>query len=188
MPRRVRSGPVKQVREGHDCYEQVRDIVTRRLAAAPRTRAELAVDLIERGAPSPVIDAVLDRFEELGLVDDLAFARTFVEVGHRVRGHARRLMRRDLIRRGVAEDLVEEALLTIDDDAEEQRARDVARQRIKIRPGEDPRRALSRLAGQLARRGYSPRTCFDAAREALANVPGGVPSSVTDEISEQILM
>lgn len=49
-------------------------IVLRRLAVAPRTRSDLAKDLVKRDIPADVIASVLDRFEELGYIDDEAYA------------------------------------------------------------------------------------------------------------------
>ena len=52
-----------------------RTIVLRKLTAAPRTRAQLADDLRRRATcPDEVAEQVLDRFTEVGLIDDPAFA------------------------------------------------------------------------------------------------------------------
>ena len=51
-----------------------RTILLRRLAAAPRTRAQLAADLAARDVPGDAAERVLDRFTEVGLIDDAAFA------------------------------------------------------------------------------------------------------------------
>ena len=55
-------------------------IVLRRLTMAPQTRAQLADDLRSRDVPDDVAERVLDRFSEVGLVDDEAFAQAWVQL------------------------------------------------------------------------------------------------------------
>ena len=82
--------------------EQVaRTILLRRLEAAPRTRAELATTLRERNVPDEVALRVLDRFEEVGLIDDRVFARMWVESRQRGRNLSGRALRSELRRKGV---------------------------------------------------------------------------------------
>jgi regulatory protein len=151
--------------------EQVaRTIALRRLEAAPRTRAELAQTLTKRGIPTEVSERVLDRFTEVGLIDDVAFAKLWVESRHRGKALARSVLRHELRQRGVAPEVIDEAVESIDDDDEGVRAREFARGKARIKSGEDPRKAVQRLAGQLARKGYPPGLCFAAAREALSSV------------------
>ena len=45
---------------------------------APRTRKQLAEKLADRDVPADVATAVLDRFEEVQLIDDAEFARMWV--------------------------------------------------------------------------------------------------------------
>ena len=66
------------------------------LALQPRTRKELAEGLRRRGIPDEVADRVLDRFSDVGLVDDAAFANAWVTSRHRGRGLASRLLRHAL--------------------------------------------------------------------------------------------
>jgi regulatory protein len=149
--------------------EQVaRTIALRRLEAAPRTRAELARTLAERGIAADVSDRVLDRFTEVGLIDDAAFAHLWVESRHRGKALARSVLRRELHQRGVEPEVIDEAVESLDDDDEWVRAREFARRKVRIKPGEDSRKAVQRLAGQLARKGYPAGMCFAVAREALA--------------------
>ena len=47
-----------------------------------RSRSELSTKLARKGVPAEVAARLLDRFEEVGLVDDQAFARSWVESRH----------------------------------------------------------------------------------------------------------
>ena len=63
-----------------------REICLRQLAVRPRTRAELAGALAKRGISEEVSAQVLDRYDEVGIIDDAAFARAWVTSRHAGRG------------------------------------------------------------------------------------------------------
>src|SRR5215218_575256 len=67
-----------------------RKILLDQLTGRARTRSELATKLSSRGVPDDISARLLDRFEEVGLVDDGAFAREWVEQRQSGRGLARR--------------------------------------------------------------------------------------------------
>ena len=82
----------------------------RLLTLAPRTRAQLADALRKRGIPDEAADEVLSRFEDVGLIDDAAFARAWVESRHYSRGLAGRALSAELKQRGVAADEIRAAI------------------------------------------------------------------------------
>ena len=76
----------------------------------PRTRAELAKALARKEISDEVIAEVLDRYDEVGIIDDAAFARAWVSSRHQGRGLARRALANELRQRGVAAEVAGEAL------------------------------------------------------------------------------
>jgi len=148
-----------------------RGIALRQLAMAPRTRAQLSAAMAKRGVPEDVAEAVLDRFEEVNLVDDEEFARQWVTSRHLGRGLARRALTYELRHRGVDDETVRAAVDEIDDDAELEAARDLVRRRLPSMSGDDPARRARRIAGMLARKGYGSATAMRALREVLDEVP-----------------
>ena len=177
-------------RPGQDADPEsvVRAIVLRRLSSAPRTRAELEKDLAKRGADLGVAQRVLDRFEEVGLIDDHTYAQMWVESRHRTKALARSVLRRELTDRGVDRESVDEALGRIDDESEWHRAREYARGRVRVRPGEPPAKAMQRLAGQLARKGYPAGMCFVVARETLGAITEQGEQDVVDEVDAGLIV
>ncbi|MBV9383090.1 MAG: regulatory protein RecX [Streptosporangiaceae bacterium] len=137
------------------------------LALAPRTRAQLAQALARHGIPGDVADAVLGRFTEVGLIDDAAFARAWVESRHYSRGLARRALGAELRRRGVAADEVREAVAALGPDEEASTARHLVERRLAGTRGMKPDARVRRLAGMLARKGYPPGLAFRVIREAM---------------------
>ncbi|MCH1403853.1 MAG: recombination regulator RecX [Candidatus Nanopelagicales bacterium] len=168
--------------ETSDPDSAVRAILLRRLSSAPRTRNELREDLRRRGADPDASERVLDRFEEVGLVDDVAFTRLWVESRHRSKALARPVLRRELQQRGVDADTIEQALEDIDDEGEFLRAVSFAEGKARLRSGEELPAAVNRLAGQLARKGYSSSVCFSVARNVLATKFEQRQDDIVDEM------
>lgn len=148
--------------------EQVaRQILLRRLEAAPRTRAELAGDLRKRGVPDDVAESVLDRFTDVGLIDDDAFAEAWVASRLRSKGLAPRALSQELRRKGVSPDVVSAAIDTLDDDQIEAAARRLVQR--KVRSATVDRDVLARrLFSMLARKGYSSDLSLRVIREEMA--------------------
>ncbi len=121
-----------------------------------------------RDVDAEIADAVLDRFAEVGLVDDEAFARSWVESRQRHKGLARSVLRQELRQRGVSPELIELALASIDDEDEHARALMLARSKLGAHRTQPPQVRLRRLAAVLARKGYSGQVAWVAARDALA--------------------
>ena len=183
MSRRRREPPSdRPSEESSDPDAAVRAILLRRLSSAPRTRHELREDLRRRGADPDACERVLDRFEEVGLVDDVSFTRLWVESRHRSKALARPVLRRELQQRGVDADTIEQALEDIDDDGEFHRALSFAEGKARLCPGEELTTAVNRLAGQLARKGYGPSVCFTVARDVLATKVEQGQNDVVDEM------
>lgn len=157
----------RQIDPGDDAGAVARAVLLRRLSAAGRSRSELREDLLERGVPEAVADATLDHFIELGFIDDVAFAQGWVRSRHGARGLARFVIRRELRTKGVGEDIIDEALGAVDDEAERARAKELARARIRSMDRLDDAAKTRRLVGVLARRGYSGAVALSIVREVL---------------------
>lgn len=129
-----------------------RAIALRLLTGAPRSRQQLAEAMARRDVPDEVATRVLDRFTEVGLVDDAEYARMLVRSRQESRGLARRALAVELRRKGIDGDVAAEALTQVDDESEEASARELLRRRW--RPGLDQDVQSRRLLAMLARKGY----------------------------------
>lgn len=153
--------------EPEDPHERARQICLRLLAARPRSRAELATALGRRGIDDDTAGTVLDRLTEVRLVDDEALAESVVHSGHAYQGLGRRGLAAQLRRRGVDESTTSAAVSTVDNEAEERRARELVRRRIPAVVSLDEATAIRRLVGLLARKGYPPGLSYTVVREEL---------------------
>src|SRR3954465_13338578 len=111
--------------------ERAREICLRQLAERPRTRAELAKVLARKEISDEVIAEVLDRYDEVGIIDDAAFARAWVSSRHHGRGLARRALANELRQRGVDAEVASEALDTLDEDEEAATARALVDRKLR---------------------------------------------------------
>jgi regulatory protein len=146
-----------------------RTICLRLLDRRARTRVELAQALRKKGIPDDAATAVLNRFAEVGLIDDDALASTYALAQHRERGLAGRAVAAKLRRRGVDEQTVASALDLIDPDSEYAAAQALVAKKLRTLGGLDPAAQARRLVGLLSRRGYSAAVAHDVVRAALAD-------------------
>lgn len=147
--------------------EQARALCLRLLAGSPRTRGQLADAMRRREVPDDVAERLLERFEDVGLIDDAAFADAWVESRHRGRGLARRALARELRTRGVEAEAIGRAVEQLDAAQEEETARALVDRKLRATRGLDRERRIRRLAGMLARKGYPEGLAMRVVRGAL---------------------
>lgn len=171
------AGPPKENREDEreadpeaDPEAVARAILLRQLTLGPRSRHQLAVKLHERRVPEEAAEAVLQRFEDVGLIDDGEFAAMWVRSRAGSKSLSKGALRRELSSKGVAAEVAEEALAELSDEAEEDAARKLVERRMRPAALQDPaarERELRRLAGMLARKGHAPGRAFRIAADVL---------------------
>ncbi|MFZ4281867.1 recombination regulator RecX [Streptomyces rhizosphaericola] len=166
-PRDQRDRGQRHTGEPQDPVEQARNICLRLLTGTPRTRKQLADALRKREIPDEAAEEVLARFEDVGLIDDAAFAGAWVESRHHGRGLARRALVRELRTKGVDSAVIDEAVGRLDTDQEEERARELVARKLRSTRGLDRDKRLRRLAGMLARKGYGEGMALRVVRQAL---------------------
>ncbi|GLW55941.1 regulatory protein RecX [Kitasatospora phosalacinea] len=164
-PRTGRRG--RAVEPEGDPAERARDVCLRLLTGAAKSRKQLADALRRKEIPEEVAEQVLDRLEEVGLIDDAAFAEAWVESRHAVRGLSRRALAQELRTKGVTGETAERALLQVDADDETEAARALVERKLRSTAGLERDVRIRRLVGVLARRGYAEGLAFRVVREAL---------------------
>jgi len=150
-----------------------RKILLDQLTGQARSRQELADKLAAKNVPDDVATHLLDRFEEVGLIDDEAFARAWIASrGSAGTGAGRRLAKRalaqELHRKGIDREVAREALDEIDPADEEAAARSLVRAKLRSVERVDDTKATRRLVGMLARKGYGSGLAFAVVRDELA--------------------
>ena len=139
----------------------------RLLTASARPRANLQQALTRKGFEPDVIAAALDRLTEVGLIDDLAYARAYASTKQRERGLARRAVQSELRHRGLDDQVVADATTGIDADSEVARAIELIDKRLPALARFDRDTVRRRLLALLARRGYPADVSFRVVDDAL---------------------
>ena len=145
-----------------------RKILLDQLTGQARSRKELSDKLASRNVPDEIATALLDRFEEVGLVDDEAFARSWIASRQPGKGLARRALAQELRRKGIDDEVARDALDEVDPADEEAAARALVRKKLRTLSRVDDTTATRRLVGMLARKGYASGLAFAVVRDELA--------------------
>lgn len=139
------------------------------LAARARSKREIEQKLLQAGYRPCTVEMVIYKLERENLLDDADFARQWVE-SRSTHKLGRSRIAQELRRKGVSQEEAEEALSVIDDEDQLSGAISLAEKAAaRIKPGEDMRKVTSRIAGMLARRGYSWDIAKEAIRQAISD-------------------
>lgn len=152
-----------------DLEERARNLILRKLARSAKSSHEVRQFLLEREIPAEIFEPIIERYSEVGLLDDRAFAIALANTRLRVKGLAKSSIRRELARRGVAEAHIEAALSSISSEDELREACALAERRFRQVAKLDSMTRHRRLSGFLARKGYSQAVISSAIRQAEAS-------------------
>ena len=141
--------------EAARCY----DAALRFLGPRARSEQEVRQRLARHGFAGELIDVTLARLRRVGLIDDSAFARYWVEQRQTHRPRGARLLKLELRRKGVSADEVGDAVSDLPQDEAAYRA---AAGRVRSLRGLDERTFRQRLGGFLQRRGFDYETTASA--------------------------
>jgi len=145
---------------GRDAFQVTLDRALRFLETRPRSEREVRTRLAQKGTSPELIDPVVGRLRELGMIDDLAFARYWMENRARFSPRGGRLIKAELRQKGVAAEVVAE----VDEGVDEASAIGEVALRLARRLGRLDRQAFrQKLWAQLARRGFD----YDAIGPAI---------------------
>jgi regulatory protein len=162
------SEPDHEVDHEVDHEAVAKALALRLLTRGPRSRAQLGEAMARKDVPEDVAQAVLDRFTEVGLIDDAEYARMLVRARLEDRGLARRALRVELRRKGIDDEVASMALRAVDEDLEETTARELARRRLAGSRGLAREVRMRRAVAMLGRKGYSSGLAVKIVCELLA--------------------
>jgi len=145
------SGDQAETLARNDQYQRGLNAAFRYLGYRPRSEAEVRERLLKRDFLPEVVEEVTGRLKELGIVDDVAFARFWVENRESFRPRGRRLTGLELRRMGVGKEVIQQAVEGADDRENAYRA---AVQKARQWPSVDYPGFRRRLGDYLRRRGF----------------------------------
>jgi len=144
--------------------ERARQIALRILDSAPRSAAQLREALLAREVAEAVADGVIERYREVGLIDDGGLARMIARTRHGERGQSRRAIAQELRRKGFEADDIAGAVAEISDEDESLAAKALAAKRWEALKDIPSEARVRRVVALLGRKGYAPGIAFDLVR------------------------
>lgn len=117
-----------------------RNIVLQQLTSSMKSRKQLADKLADKGVPEDIITKVLDRMEEVHLVNDESFAELWVESRHGNRKLGKRSLQRELRDKGIDEELAQKALEAVTDEDERAACHELVQKKLGVSSPEESAR------------------------------------------------
>ena len=121
--------------------------------------------LTKRGITADVIAEVLDRYDEVGIIDDASFAHAWVESRHHGKGWPAARSVRSCAARAWS-GVIKDALQQLEPETEEVTARELVERKLRTTHGSSDA-VFRKLVGMLARKGYPPGIAFRAVKDVL---------------------
>lgn len=139
---------------GEDAVAKAVDSAARFLSYRPRSIAEVRRNLTGKSIDEPVVEAALERLTAMGYLDDMAFARFWVQNRTAFKPLGPGALRYELRQKGISDDEIEAVLADLDPEAAAYQAAQSQLRRLKAsRP--DARTFRTKLSSFLQRRGFN---------------------------------
>ncbi len=150
------------------------------LSYRPRSSKEIRDNLHKHEFSDAVIESTLERLQRAGLVNDIDFARAWVENRSTFRPRSRRALAMELRQKGLSDETIRETLTTgVDEHA---LALQAAQKYVRKLDGLDWIEFRKKLSGFLGRRGFSYGVLAPVVREVWdALHPAGGTTNIDDE-------
>ncbi len=150
---------------------RARQVALRQLAMGPRTRQQLTDKMLAKECTPDVIERVLNRMADVGLVDDQAYAHMLVRTKREGSGMAVRGLRHELRKKGIPGEMAEAAVEGVQPEQEREQAEALVAARLPRLYGLERDVQMRRLGGFLARKGYPAGLSFAVIKDALDQAP-----------------
>ena len=157
----------------------VLEAALRFLEARQRSADEVRRRLLQAGYRDDLVTRAIERLSELGIIDDEAFARAWVESRDRARPRGERALRSELrhkgIDRAIADEVLEDREASVPEADASAAMRLLERHAAALARVGDPRQRRQRAYALLARNGFDSETAVEAIARLLdqgAGEPG----------------
>ena len=101
-----------------------------------------------------IIDQVICKLKEQKFIDDVLFAKQWIESRNKYRQRGFRVVKMELLRKGITDDIIEEALMMIENVSEREMVLRIVKKRIGKHKGQSRQEIFEKLGAYLLRRGF----------------------------------
>ncbi len=135
-----------------DNIEKARESALRFIEYRPRSIAEVRKNLRDKDYDKTVIDHVINRLTDVGLLDDAKFAAYWVEQRETFKPRSQIALRQELLQKGVDRTIIDQVVDTVDEMAAAQR---LAQKQANRYAQLDEATFRKKMMGYLQRRGFN---------------------------------
>jgi len=154
---------VEMTHKLRDSLAEARAYALRLIGIRPRSKKELEDRLKRKGYSQEIIDLLITRFEETGLIDDRRLACDIVDMERHKRGRIGIISR--MKEKGFDQEVIVEAINSLTDEIEEDAARKIIEKKMRTLKEYDIQTKKRRLWAALRRRGFSSEIIDRVMRE-----------------------
>jgi len=133
---------------------KILDKVLRFLSFRPRSKKEIADYLKRKETGSKVNELVFKKLEKYGYVDDLEFAKAWIQSRNRLRPRGISLLRAELFQKGIDKEIVDQ-VLEENKELQFDLAKRAVEKKIKLWKNLEYRQFFQKVSAHLLRRGFS---------------------------------
>jgi regulatory protein len=124
------------------------------LSYRPRATKEMVLHLASKDFTSEIIDTLIERWTQVGYLNDHTFAKQWLEERIRLKKKGRLLLREELKQKGVSSNIIDQVMVTVDQDEEFRACLELAQKKKRMIKETEKRKAKQKLYAYLQRRGY----------------------------------
>lgn len=157
---------------GCSINEKALDRALRFIDYRPRSSGETRSRMRRWGYSADDIDQVVEHLQSVGLIDDVTFARVFMDEMVR-KGFGCRRVSDELYKKRLAREVIEEVMSGYPIQDEVERARDAAALRMSRLTGDEPAARRIKIKRYLMRRGFTPEVSEEVCRSFIVDTQLG---------------
>lgn len=158
--------PKYSLRSVDSLEEDARQVLLKMLERGSKPSSAIRTALLAKEHPAEIVDQLIARFQEVGLIDDFALAKDLAERLFERKSQAKKMIAMALREKGFSSETIDFAIADLDSDAELESAKELAASRITRMADLDADARSRKLAGFLSRKGYSSSVVWAAIRYA----------------------
>ena len=150
--------------------QRARNVLLYQLSRGAKSAHTLRQILEKREIDAEIAEAVIQRFIEVSLINDHAYAETIVNSRRNFKGLSKSAIKRELNQKGVSAEIVEQVTESVTSEDEYAMACELALKRVLRMVHLEKEVRQRRLNGYLARKGYSSSTVLAAVKLAEQSI------------------
>lgn len=154
---------------GEGAFYRVREAALGLLDYRDYSSGELVRKLRDRGYPVEIVTAVVERLKEVGLINDLSYARALLRGKFQAKGVVGSALRADLMRKAIPVEIIDEVISEIDSSEIRAKAEELVQKKLRTMAQVDFQKQRNRLISMLLRKGYHRGFSYEIVNQILVD-------------------